>query len=49
MTLYGADDQELVAKVRKMGFPQYSVGRTSLEDVYLAITGEMDSFDDPER
>ena len=49
VTLYGADDQELVARVRKMGFPQYSVGRTSLEDVYLAITGEMDSFDDRER
>ena len=49
VTLYGADDQELVARVREMGFAQYSVGRTSLEDVYLAITGGKDSFDDRER
>jgi len=46
VTLYGASDQELVSRVREMGFPQYSVGRTNLEDVYLAITGETDGLDD---
>ena len=46
VTLYGADDQDLVARVREMGFPQYSVGLTNLEDVYLAITGGTDGFDD---
>jgi ABC-2 type transport system ATP-binding protein len=49
VTLYGADDQELVARVRGMGFQQFAVGRTSLEDVYLAMTGGMDGFDDRER
>ena len=44
--VYGADDQDLVARVREMGFPQYSVGLTNLEDVYLAITGGTDGFDD---
>ena len=36
--LYGADDRELVARVRSQGIQQYSVSRTSLEDVYLALT-----------
>jgi ABC-2 type transport system ATP-binding protein len=46
VTLYGANDQESVSRVREMGFPQYSVGRTNPEDVYLAITGETDGLDD---
>ena len=46
VTLYGADDQELVAKMREMGIQEFSVGSTNLEDVYLAITGGMDGFDD---
>ena len=46
VTLYGANDQELVSRVMGMGIQQYSVGQTNLEDVYLAITGGMDGFDD---
>ena len=46
VTLYGSDDRELVARVLKLGFSQYSVARASLEDVYLALTGGMDEFDD---
>ena len=42
-TIYGVDDQELVAKVRDKGVRQYSVARTSLEDVYLALTDGEDS------
>jgi ABC-2 type transport system ATP-binding protein len=42
-TVYGVDDQELVAKVRDKGVRQYSVARTSLEDVYLALTDGEDS------
>ena len=49
VTLYGADDQELVARVREMGFQQFSVGPTNLEDVYLAMTGGMDGVHDRER
>jgi len=48
VTLYGADDQELVARVRGMGFQQFFVGRTNLEDVYLAVTGGIDGLDDGE-
>ena len=36
--LYGAADRELVARVSALGIDQYSVSRTSLEDVYLALT-----------
>ena len=44
-TLYGTDDTELVERVRAMGAHQYSVARTNLEDVYLALTGEKDVSD----
>lgn len=46
VTLYGVDDQELVAKVREMGFQQFSVGLTGLEDVYLAMTGGLEGWND---
>ena len=39
-TMYGKDDHDLVERVRAMGIRQFSVGRTTLEDVYLALTGE---------
>ena len=48
LTIYGADDQELIARVREMGFHQFSVAQTSLEDVYLGLTGEMEDFNDRE-
>ena len=37
-TIYGKDDRELVERVRDMGIRQFSVSRTTLEDVYLALT-----------
>ena len=37
-TLYGKDDHDLVEQARARGIRQYSVGRTTLEDVYLALT-----------
>ena len=43
-TLYGADDQELVEQVRAKGVHQYSVARTSLEDIYLALTGDKEAL-----
>ncbi len=39
-TIYGKDDGELVERVRSEGIRQFSVSRTSLEDVYLALTDE---------
>ena len=44
VTLYGANDQELITRVRDLGFLQFSVAKTSLEDVYLALTGGMAGF-----
>ena len=46
ITIYGSDDAELVAQVNSMGFQQFAISRTSLEDIYLALTGGLDSFDD---
>ena len=46
VTLHGSNERELVARVLEMGFSQYSVGRASLEDIYFALTGGMDEFDD---
>ncbi len=39
-TVYGRDDGELLERVRAQGIRQFSVARTSLEDVYLALTNE---------
>ena len=44
-TFYGVDDKELVERVRALGASQYSVERTNLEDVYLALTGEKEGLD----
>ena len=49
ITLYGSDDQELVAKVRGLGHNQFSVGKTTLEDVYLSLTEDGEGFDDGTR
>lgn len=46
VTLYGADDEELVARVREMGVHQFEVARTSLEDVYFGLTGNTEGSDD---
>jgi len=48
-TIYGTDDQELVTKVISKGFQQFSVSQTTLEDIYLALTGGLDEFDDRSR
>jgi ABC-2 type transport system ATP-binding protein len=42
--LYGTDDRELVERVQALGVRQYSVSRTSLEDVYLALTDGKESL-----
>lgn len=39
-TVYGSDDKTLVAQVQSRGIRQYSVSKTTLEDVYLALTRE---------
>jgi ABC-2 type transport system ATP-binding protein len=38
-SLHGNDDRQLVARVQAMGIDQYSLTRTTLEDVYLGLTG----------
>jgi ABC-2 type transport system ATP-binding protein len=48
-TIYGADDRELVAQVNSMGFQRFSVSQTTLEDIYLALAGGLDEFDDRSR
>ena len=48
-TIYGSDDRVLVERVRNMGVRQFSVSRATLEDVYLAMTGEDLSKDDSGR
>ena len=45
-TIYGASHQELVAQLNGMGIQQFAVSRTTLEDIYLALTGGLDEFDD---
>ncbi len=37
-TMYGKDDRELVERARAEGIRQFSLTRTTLEDVYLALT-----------
>ena len=44
-TVYGKDDRELVARVQSRGISQFSVARTNLEDVYLALTGDGGNLD----
>ena len=43
--LYCADDRELVERVRAIGAEQYAVARTSLEDVYMALTDGEEALD----
>ena len=37
--LYGANDAELLQQVQALGIREYAVARTTLEDVYLGLTG----------
>ncbi len=47
-TLYCKDDRDLVAQVQAKGIHQFSVARTNLEDIYLALTdGEETLNGDP--
>ena len=39
-TVYGSDDRTLVQQVQAKGIRQYTVARTTLEDVYLSLTRE---------
>ncbi len=45
-TIYGADDQALISQVSELGHQQFTVGRPTLEDIYLAMTGGLEGFDD---
>lgn len=38
-SLHGNDDRQLVERMRAMGIDRYSLTSTTLEDVYLALTG----------
>ena len=38
-SLHGNDDRHLVERVQAMGIDQYSLTRTTLEDIYLGLTG----------
>ena len=38
-TIYGADDGSLVRQAQSDGVREYSISRTTLEDVYLGLTG----------
>ena len=48
-TIYGKSDQELVEQVQAKGIRQFSVARTSLEDVYLALTNEEEPIGDADQ
>ena len=45
-TEYGTDDAELIERVRQRGIRQFGVVRTTLEDVYLALTDGKEALDD---
>ncbi len=42
-TVYGSDDRTLVQQVQAKGIRQYTVARTTLEDVYLSLTRERET------
>ena len=42
VTLYGSDDQQLVKQVRAQGQDDFTLSRTNLEDVYLALTSNQE-------
>lgn len=44
-TVYGSDDRTLVQQVQAKGIRQYTVARTTLEDVYLSLTREQGELD----
>ena len=45
-TYYGADREALVSQIRAQGIEDFSLLPTSLEDVYLKLTGRIESYDD---
>ena len=48
-TIYGKSDQELVEQVQAKGIRQFNAARTSLEDVYLALTNEEEPIGDADQ
>ena len=48
-TLYGDDERALVEQLRERRVDQYAIGRTTLEDVYLAITNAAEGVEDAGR
>ena len=43
-TVYGSDDRALVQQVQARGIRQYTVARTTLEDVYLSLTRDREKL-----
>ena len=43
-TVYGSDDRALVQQVQSKGIRQYTVARTTLEDVYLSLTRDREKL-----
>jgi ABC-2 type transport system ATP-binding protein len=39
-TVYGMDQEQVLAELRRANAPEYSLTRTSLEDLYMELTGE---------
>lgn len=48
-TIYGKSDQEYVEQVQAKGIRQFNAARTSLEDVYLALTNEEEPIGDADQ
>lgn len=44
--VYGANEEDLASRARSLGVPDFTISRTSLEDVYLALTGRGQGTDD---
>ena len=48
-TIYGKSDQEHVEQVQAKGIRQFNAARTSLEDLYLALTNEEEPIGDADQ
>ena len=43
-TIFGDDDQKMIEQARDMGIGEFSISKTSLEDVYLTIVGHTEAI-----
>jgi ABC-2 type transport system ATP-binding protein len=44
--VYGANEEEVASRAQSLGLEDFTISRTSLEDVYLALTGRNQGSDD---